>query len=362
MVTREWERFTQYARQVRVLILSDFEFTHLVVLTDGMSILLALRGISRKMSMSVQSARFDNMGIYKDSDFEPALIQHLSTLGSLQHLDTELRLPVIPRFTWFGYLRSLTVTTLAQGIERLMDTVSSQRLITLELAVTPEEEAFHQRPICPPVISTFHTILTVKLANYEPRRGSSKIRLMNHLRPLLALPMIQRVNVHIMTTRNLAFTFTNGDTLSLAEAWIRIRHLTLKYTLNADAPTIQSLLYFAELCPNLQFLHLSGLSDTVPFKGEERKSFPTLSQGLQTLEFPPSGFPISLKDHARVAHFLHSIFPSLCVPSTRNHIRISGGKPPHWEKIQQLISELQAARRAPTVHGSGEQELGTGES
>ncbi|CCM05274.1 uncharacterized protein FIBRA_07486 [Fibroporia radiculosa] len=130
------------------------------------------------------------------------------------------------------------------------------------------------------------------------------------IRPLFAMYGLRDLRFTISHPKAL-FSVTDRDIRDMASAWPGMTTLTLDYNSGPTLPTISSLQYFAQLCPDLESLHMSA------FRME--LSSPLLADGttmnsnkLQNISFRRlTGKNRRITDQTEMALFLFRTFPLL---------------------------------------------------
>ncbi|TFY54292.1 hypothetical protein EVJ58_g8954 [Rhodofomes roseus] len=160
--------------------------------------------------------------------------------------------------------------------------------------------------------------------------GHSEMRLLRVVRSLLALRDLESVmfSWHIERTR---IDMRDEDVLELASAWRKLKTLELHFENSWQLP-VETLIHWAQLCPNLTRLILPNLMDR---EHSTIESFPATSHALRYIHFGHAPRP------ERTARILDRLFPNLDTTHNQPDGRLLG-----WTQVLQFLAQFQQERRA----------------
>ncbi|OCH85916.1 hypothetical protein OBBRIDRAFT_838569 [Obba rivulosa] len=272
------------------------------------------------------------------------LIQYLSRIEGFTVLKIEPHFITAPTFSGFGSLCDLDIQGPLHQLGLMTSVVSSSHLASLSIWHDADEQL--QDGLLPSNVSKFSALSSFQLSVFlgEDHVIAQSTELADHLRPLLGLRALEEVTIRVYLGPTVKFALSDSDIHDLAKSWRRIRELYLMYTADDRSPSIQSLRYFVELCPDLHSLHLPRINGATALLESDSYPFSQQTHGLKDLtlrEVPWSN---------RIAEYIDSCFPSLEIPPVPGPFGPQETK--EWREIQDLVSGLQAERSTQSF-GSG---------
>ncbi|KAJ7617652.1 hypothetical protein DFH06DRAFT_1483481 [Mycena polygramma] len=261
------------------------------------------------------SKRLQSLEVYH---LDQPAFDHLAHLPDLRTVTLWM-----PRFTQPDFLSGRNIEKPAYTAlrELKLQTAPSQSVLAFIASLCHSPLESLDIEITPPPDATSLKQIHVALKRYLPSASLTKLCITSDpiYPPEIAPPALtMEVILHLFHFTNLTFVylrppsgifFDDDAVLSMAEAWPRLRHLSLLASRPPRGATLRSLLFLAQRCPELEWL-------AMPVNALDVPKIDTALSGARVLQHALTAWLVadSLIDATSplpVARFLSGLFPKL---------------------------------------------------
>ncbi|GBE88731.1 hypothetical protein SCP_1401360 [Sparassis crispa] len=277
-------------------------------------------------------------------------LQGIKALASLPHL---VKLLISPPLTigeitdckGFPVLEVLNIRSgsSSTAVTRFLSMILSPSLHELIASITADVDA-QIRPVLSLIASKFPSLRELQFGVIHP--GVERISFSGAFKPVMSLRSLRIANFGVSSSMSLSAE----QLVDAASAWPDVEELSISSTmlLQGDDPSIDAVHVLTEisrLCLKLESLNIPYLDYQNPPSVNAHIAGP--GHGLRDLEMSDYSNR-TITDHARVAHFLDSVFPQLAIDSALRMLKWprqnATGTGANWERVLELMKELRRER------------------
>lgn len=232
-------------------------------------------------------------------------------------------------------LDSLTITAPAPFIQTFLSRIATTQLETFA-AVVPSIPPANKKEFLTMVVDRWNnTLRCIELVHQHKEDGPDEHLHIDALAPLVSLRKLRHLKLE-----GYIMELTDENIFDMARAWPEIDTLLLPF-INAlidPRPTLSSLRYLADLCPNLRHLTIPlNTGDLLPFVSTGVPHTPV--HDLDTLTIASAGDPWDLRDMLHVARHVDYLFPKLKSLSPYKM------RDERWNEVHGMIQMYQTVRQ-----------------
>lgn len=269
-----------------------------------------------------------------DDDFMPTLYQ-LKSLVSLSLSEFKMRRVQTSGRGALSLLERLHLRADILSITHLLPAISAPSLRSLRVNGDAENNnsSFHQLQSLVAAMSGWSTLKDAEIVVTNGNWRGVGISIAGFMGPLLKMPQLEDVSFHLQPPYFLPM-FTTEDVRVMAEAWPKLRSLSISLGVIGDRPALDSIIHFAQHCPQLKRLTLP------PFDCRTLNaldSYPILSHGLESLLFCQGS--LNILESLHVAVFISRIFPELVAK------RAQPSDDKGWKKVLEALGYIREAQK-----------------